>query len=439
MTHYSQPHVPQFADTIAQHQLTQSQLVNLLQNEIAKGGTRAIAVLILELRRTNRLDAITGDVSTQSIMHYVDQRLDNLLRDADRYAHLSGEQICLVLPGLANKDQGMLAAIRILSELQTSFKIGDYPVTLRPHIGISNSPELGRDPGQLLRYADIASHIAATSERGYHVYRPENQVETEVYRGLDIELGKAIKASELRVHYQPQVDIQTGRCVSAEALVRWTAPGQRETNPGTLVGIAENAGLINPLTLWILNTALRHTAAFSAAGIDIGISVNLPPKMLEDEELPQIIQQSLDTWDVPASRLTLEVTESSMIKDFESSLAMLARLRKLGVRLSIDDFGTGYSSLAYLKHFPVHELKIDMIFIRSMLNSRGDKQLVRAIIDLAHDFELSTVAEGVEDQEAFDLLRDFGCDLAQGFLFSRALPDTEFIDWCRRRAGSTLP
>jgi len=425
---------PPHAATATQHQLTHSQLVNFLYQEAGKAGIGAIAVLIVELRRTNRLDAITGDVSAQAIMLYTEQRLDNLLRDADRYAHFSGEQICLVLPGLANKDQGVLAAIRILSELQKPFKIGDYPVTLRPHIGIANFPELGSDAGQLLMYADIASRIAATNERGYHIYRPEDEVETEVYSGLDIELGKAIKASELRIHYQPQIDIRTGRCISAEALVRWTAPGPREINPGTLIGIAESAGLINPLTLWILNTALRHTAAFSAAGINMGISVNLPPKMLEDEELPQIIQQSLDIWGVPASTLTLEITESSVIKDFESSLAMLSRLRELGIRLSIDDFGTGYSSLAYLKHFPVHELKIDMLFIRNMLKTRGDKQLVRAIIDLAHDFELSTVAEGVEDQETFDLLREFGCDMSQGFLFSRALPDTDFINWYRQRA-----
>lgn len=418
----------------AEHQLTHSQLVDFLHREIGKAGTGAIAVLIMELRRANRLDAITGDISAQSIMHYTDQRLDNLLRDADRYAHFSGELICLVLPGLANKDQGVLAAVKILSELQKPFKIGDYPVTLRPHIGIANFPELGRDAGQLLMYADIASRIAATNERGYHVYRPEDRVEAEVYSGLDIELGRAINASELRVNYQPQVDIRTGRCVSAEALVRWTAPGQREISPEILIGIAENAGLINPLTLWILNTALRHTAVFSAAGIDIGISVNLTPKILEDKELPQIVQQALDIWGVPASTLTLEITESSMINDLKSSLAMLSSLRELGVRLSIDDFGTGYSSLAYLKHFPVHELKIDMLFVRNMLKSRGDKQLVRAIIDLAHDFELSTVAEGVEDQETFDLLRDFGCDLAQGFQLSRALPDTDFINWYRQRA-----
>lgn len=417
-----------------QHQLPHNQLVDFLQHEIGKDGAVAIAVLIMELKQSNRMAAITGGISTQDIMHYTNQRLDNLLRDADRYANFSGEQICLVLPGLANKDQGVLAAIKILSELHKPFIIDESPIVLRPHIGIASFPELGSDTGQLLMYADIASRIAATVEHGYHVYRPQDQVETETYSGLDIELGKAIKANELRVYFQPQIDIRTGRCVSAEALLRWTAPGQREINPATLISIAENCGLIHPLTLWILNTALRHAAEFSAAGIDVGVSVNLSPTMLEYKELPQIVQQSLDIWGVPAARLTLEITESSMIKDPEYSLAMLSRLRELGIRLAIDDFGTGYSSLAYLKQFPVQELKIDIIFVRNIHKSRGDKQLVRTIIDLARNFDMSTVAEGVEDQKTFDLLRELGCDLIQGYLFSPALSDTDFIAWYKQRA-----
>jgi len=421
----------QFNATPTQHQLTHNQLVNFLRDEIGKAETSASAVLIMKLRRAKRLDAIIGDTSSQSIMNYTDQRLDSLLRDADRYAHFSDEQICLVLPDLANNAQSILAAIKILSELYKPFITNNYMVTLRPYIGIANFPELGHDAGQLLMYADIASDIAATNEQGYHVYQPEDQIATDAYSGLDIELGNAIKANELHVHYQPQVNIQTGRCVSVEALVRWTASGQRAINPSTLIRIAENAGLINALTLWILNTALRHTAVFLKAGIDIGISVNLPPKMLEDKELPQIVQQTLDLWGVPASNLTLEITESLIINNFESSIAMLSRLRQLGVCLAIDDFGTGYSSLAYIKRFPVQELKIDILFIRNIHKSREDKHLVRTIIDLAKNFNLATVAEGVEDQETFDLLRDLGCDLVQGFLYSRALSDTDFVNWYR--------
>ncbi|RFC35623.1 MAG: EAL domain, c-di-GMP-specific phosphodiesterase class I (or its enzymatically inactive variant) [Candidatus Nitrotoga sp. SPKER] len=429
MIGHSLPPPHQSSISARQHQLTHNQLVNFLRFEINKAEASATAVLIMKLRRAKRLDAIIGDISTQSINHYTNQLLDNLLRDADHYAHFSDDQICLVLPNLANNAQSILAAIKILSELHKPFIADDYPVMLRPHIGIANFPELGSDASQLLMYADIASDIAATNEQGYHVYQPEDHIKTEIYSGLDIELGKAIKANELHVHYQPQINIQTGRCLSIEALIRWTPPGQRVISPATLISIAENAGLINTLTLWILNTALRHTATFLKTGIDVSISVNLPPKMLKDKELPQIVQQALDIWEVPASQLTLEITESLIIDDFESSLTMLLRLRELGIRLSLDDFGTGYSSLAYLKRFPVQELKIDILFIRNIHNSREDTNLVRTIIDLAKNFNLTTVAEGVEDQETFNLLRDLGCDLVQGFLYSHALSDTDFINW----------
>jgi EAL domain-containing protein (putative c-di-GMP-specific phosphodiesterase class I)/GGDEF domain-containing protein len=413
-----------------QHQLPHEQLVDYLHSEIEKDGTRAISVLILELGIANRMDVLTGGISMQAIKRYIAQHLDNMLRPADRYTNFSGEQMCLVLPNIANKEQAVLAAINIISELQKPFTVGKQQLTLRPYIGIANFPELGTDTGQLLMFADIASSIAASKENRYHVYRLEDQVETESYIGLDIDLDKALKANELRVNYQPQIDIRTGRCISAEALVRWNTPGRGEINPGALVRIAESRGLIAPLTMMILNTALRHTAAFAAAGVDIGISVNLPPKMLEDNELPLIIQQSLDIWGVPATKLTLEITEGSIVKN-SSSFSMLSRLRNMGLSLAIDDFGTGYSSLAYLKSFQAQELKIDILFVKNIHKSRGDRQLVQAIIDLAHNFDMITVAEGVEDQKTIDLLRELGCDVVQGFLFSRALPDTDFLEWYR--------
>ena len=431
MNEFCPIYLPQSSAHDIRHQFPHDQLVNFLNNRISEVGAGSVGVLIVELRQANRMNTLTGSVPIEAIKQHTDQLLDRLLRSADRYTNLSDEQICLVLPGLASKEQAVLAAIRLLSEFQKPFDVGEHRVLLRPHIGITSFPDFGRDAKQLLMFADIASNIAATDEKGYHVYRIEDHVETEFYSGLDVELALAIANNELRVHYQPQVDIASGRCISAEALVRWTAPGNREINPAVLVGIAENCGLIGPMTIMILNTALRHTANFLADGIDMEISVNLPPQMLEDEDLTQLIQHSLDIWGVPASQLTLEITEGSIVKN-ASSLAMLASLRELGINLALDDFGTGYSSLAYLKRFPVQELKIDILFIRNIHKSRGDKQLVQAIIDLAHNFDMITVAEGVEDQETYDLLKVMGCDMVQGWLFSKAIPENEFIDWYRK-------
>lgn len=376
------------------HKLSHPRLVEFLRKQINISRGKSIAVFIIELRGIDRLDAITGKISSQSIMQNVDRRLDSLLREADRFAHIDGAQILLVLPNLANKDHGVLAAIKIISELKNPFVTGNHSITLRPYIGIANFPETGQDTIQLLIGADTALRHAATNELRFYVCQPKDIVETKGYNGLDNELNNAINSNELRVNYQPKISFQTGKCVSAEALVRWTTPWGQKVEPDLLVGAAEDSGLINPLTLWILNTSLRYVAAFKKAGAEIGISINLPPKMLEEDELPQIVQQALGIWDVPASALTLEITESSMINDIEYSIAMLSKLRELGIRLSIDDFGTGYSLLAYLKRFPVQEIKIDILFVRNICNSIGDKQLVRSIIDLAHNFDLMTVAEG---------------------------------------------
>jgi diguanylate cyclase len=417
---------------MSSHLLTHSELISFLRQKLDSASTKSLAVLIIELHRTDRLEAITGSISTRTIMQYVNQRLDALLRDSDRFAHIDGGQILLVLPNLANKDHSALAAIKIISELKKPFSIDAHSTLIRPYVGIANFPENAKDGNQLLMYADIALSNAATNEHGFYVYQAKDVVEPKAYIGLEVELDKALRANQLRVNFQPQIDMQTGRCTSAEALVRWTAPWGEEINPSLVVNTAEDSGLINPLTLWILNTALRHAASFAKAGVNIGISVNLPPKILEDEELPQIVQQALDIWSIPASKLTLEITEGSMIQNVESSLAMLSKLRALGIRISIDDFGTGYSSLAYLKRLPVQELKVDIEFVRNIHNSIGDKQLVRTIIELAHNFELTAVAEGVEDQVTLDLLHELGCDMAQGFLYTPALPEAEFIKWYRQ-------
>lgn len=417
---------------MSRHLLTHSELIQFLRQKIDSASTKSIAVLIIELHRTDRLEAITGSISSKTIMQYVDQRLDYLLRDADRFAHIDSGQILLVLPNLANKDHSALAAIKIISELKKPFTTDTHSTVMRPYVGIANFPDHAQDGNQLLMYADIALRSAATNEHGFYVYQAKDAVEPSTYSGLEVELDKALRANQLRVNFQPKIDLKSGRCLSAEALVRWTAPWGEEINPSLVVNTAEESGLISPLTLWILNTSLRHAAAFAKAGINIGVSVNLPPKILEDEELPQIIQQALDIWSIPASKLTLEITESSMINDMEASLTMLLKLRTLGIRISIDDFGTGYSSLSYLKRLPIQELKIDILFVRSIHDSVGDKQLVRTIIDLAHNFELTAVAEGVEDQATLELLRELGCDVAQGFLYSKALPEAEFIQWYRQ-------
>jgi len=408
-----------------------AELVEILRATLAQPDCRPLAVLVMELRLANRLAALNAPGVREAILEQADARLAEALRESDRFARVSGEQVFVLLPGLANGALAELAAIKILSALQKPLEAAGDVFTIRPHIGVAAFPEHAREANDLLACADIASRIA-TTRVGYHIYRREDHVETGLYAGLDSDLARAIKGNALQVTYQPQVAVATRACVGAEALVRWTAPDGRAINPATLVGIAENTGLIGPLTVWVLNTVLRNAVDFRQAGLDLRLGVNLSTNLLADAELARRVEQALAMWNVPASSLTLEITESAIMRDAERSIALLDAVRALGVQLSIDDFGTGHSSLAYLRRLPVHELKIDQLFVRNMHKSRGDMQIVRAIVELARAFRLTTVAEGVEDEATLAALRDLGCEVAQGFLFGKAMPQAEFVAWSRR-------
>jgi EAL domain-containing protein (putative c-di-GMP-specific phosphodiesterase class I) len=236
------------------------------------------------------------------------------------------------------------------------------------------------------------------------------------------------------VAYQPEVEVATGRPLAAEALVRWRHPQAGDVPATTIIGIAERTGLIGSLTFWVLNAVLRNAGALAKSGLSPRFSVNLSTRSLTDVELPSLVEQALKTWGVDPARITLEITESSVIADAERSMAMLTRLKGVGVKLAIDDFGTGYSSLAYLKRFPLDELKIDRSFVADLLTNRADLQIVHAVIDLAHNFDLRAVAEGVEDGEVLAELKRLGCDYAQGHHISRPLTERVFHDWWAERA-----
>jgi EAL domain-containing protein (putative c-di-GMP-specific phosphodiesterase class I) len=301
---------------------------------------------------------------------------------------------------------------------------------LRPCVGIANLPEHGFDPAALLMAADVSRHIAATREEGYHVFQTEDAVESEVYRGLDLDLERAIRANELEIHYQPMIDLGTGRPIGAESLIRWRHAQAGDVSPMNIVGIAERTGLISTLTFWILNTVLRELAHWrQKSAREPRFAVNISPKSLTDRELPAIVEQCLNTWGTTPDKLTLEMPESSILSEAERSNAVLTRLKGLGVRLAIDDFGSGFTSLSELRKLPIDELKIDRPYVAGLLGDRGDRALVRSAIDLAHHFEITASAEGVESPAVLDELQRLGCDFAQGFLIARPLTEKSFRDW----------
>ena len=414
-------------------------LMKLLDREtaIARATEGRLAVLIIELRRVDRLQALLKGPAPAMTMALVIDRLRKALRPEDRLAPLSDEQVCIVLPRLAHPSQAVLAAVKLLRALDRPIAYEGGSAVMRPCVGVATLPEHGYDPAQLLMSADVARHIAATREEGYHVMHADDRVETEVYRGLDMELERAVRANELEIHYQPQVELASGRMVGVEALVRWRHIKAGEIDAPTIVGIAERTGLIGTLTFWILNAAMRQAAQWRAAGITARMSVNLSLTTLTDRELPSVVDQSLKTWGIPANDVVLEVAESAMIVDAERSVAILTHLKGVGVQLAIDDFGSGFSSLSHLRRFPLDEIKVDRPYVRGLLTDKADAAVVRSAIDIAHNFGLRVLAEGVETAEVRAELARLGCDLAQGHAVSPALSAAALRDWWAHHAGGS--
>ncbi len=415
-------------------ELPRDNLRTTLTNAIdhARVAQRTVAVLIISLTRGDRLDALFG-VPTAEIMLQAVERLPNALRPVDRFVQLSDEKLCVILPNIKTGAQAWLAAGKLQQILEAPFSFAGLPTVVRPVVGIAYYPDHAEDAEELVVHADIAKRIARTRDAAQHVFQREDRRDTDNYLGLDEPLRDAIRTNQLEVHYQPQVNLKTGACHAVEGLLRWNLPDRGAISPPTIIRVAEANRMIGGLTTWVLGTILRHQSEWKHQGIDLEVGVNLSTVTLVDSDLPDVISQTIGTWGADPAKITFEITESSTIDDAEQSLAVMHRLKKLGVRLSVDDFGTGYASLSYVKNFPLDELKIDKLFVQHMRQSKGDQQIVRSVIDLAHNFELSVVAEGVEDEATFKDLKKMGCDLAQGYLMSPALPSAQLLEWVRRR------
>jgi EAL domain-containing protein (putative c-di-GMP-specific phosphodiesterase class I) len=306
---------------------------------------------------------------------------------------------------------------------------------VRASVGIALAPVHGTDPAELLKRADMAMYDAKQSTQQLRLYEPDLDTNSPRRLMLVSELRAALQSDDIHVHVQPQARAAAGDVVGAEALVRWQHPQLGWISPDEFIPVAERSGLIAPLTTRMLDSALAACAEWRAAGHDLGIAVNLSTRSLQDPSLIEEVDRLLRRHGVPPGRLTLEVTESSVMADLGRAVALLHELRNLGVRLSVDDFGTGYSSLSYLKRLPVHEVKIDRSFVIGLGEHGEDAAIVRAIIDLAAVLGLEVVAEGVEDQATWDQLAQMGCDLVQGYHLSRAMPTADVVPWLEARSA----
>jgi predicted signal transduction protein with EAL and GGDEF domain len=313
------------------------------------------------------------------------------------------------------------AARKILASLQGPFAIADQLVETGASIGIAMYPVHGDDPSTLLRRADVAMYVAKRSGGGYAVYAPEQEAQTLRRSGLAGELRRSIPQGELVLHYQPQVTLATGAVHSVEALVRWNHPREGLMPPDRFIPMAEETGIIHPLTAWVLDTAITQLCKWLEDGIDVSVSLNVSPRNIEDHSLEEMVARALETSKLEPQRLTLEITEGVAMA--AAAAKALQRLNEMGVRLSLDDFGTGYSSLLYLMRLPVNEIKIDRSFVSALASDPDSGAIVRSAVGLGHNLGLRVVAEGLQDRAAEAVLIEAGCDAAQGFLLGRPVSE----------------
>jgi EAL domain-containing protein (putative c-di-GMP-specific phosphodiesterase class I) len=300
-------------------------------------------------------------------------------------------------------------------------------------IGVALYPEHGGDASQLLQRADIAMYAAKRARLGVAVYQPSLDEHSRKRLILLGELRRAIDEGELLLYYQPQADMRTGRVNGVEALVRWQHPQHGLLGAGEFVPPAEQGGLIEPLTRWVMAAALAQCGRWQLEGLRLPVAVNVAAGCLLDPRFPDQVAQMLAERQVPAGLLTVEITESAIMTDPARAREILTRLGELGVRLLLDDFGTGYSSMAYLRALPVHQLKIDRCFVTQMHDEASDQAIVRAVLSLAGNLGLEVVADGVEDRGTWAALADLGCDTGQGELLGRPMPAEELAIWLAER------
>ncbi len=396
-----------------------------------RSGT-STALLIADLDRLKEVNDTLGHHFGDLLISAVGARLRGELREADTVARLGGDKFAVLLPEVIGVDAALEVADRLVAAMRTPFDIDDVSLETGATLGLASYPEHGRDVVRLLQCADVAMYAAKSDRRAVRVYDRSMDAFTPDRLALFGELRRAIENDELSVHYQPQVDINSGQVTRVEGLVRWQHTVHGLLPPDDFIPLAEHTGLIRPLTWSVLRMAARACQRWRAAGLDLTVAVNLSVRSLLDEDLVAQLDRLLADAGLPASALELEITETTVMADPERSLAVLADLRGLGVRLSIDDYGTGQASLAYLNRLPVDTLKIDRSFVIAMLGSSNDAAIVRSTIELSRSLGLGVVAEGVETEQTWQRLRELGCDAAQGNWLAGPAPADSVPDLVRR-------
>jgi diguanylate cyclase (GGDEF)-like protein len=393
------------------------------------------ALLLCDLDGFKEFNDTLGHEAGDELLREAAARIRRVIGDCGEVARLGGDEFAVLSLG-AGREQALDLAAAVRRELALPLPVAGIAVRVEASIGVALLPEHSRAAAGLLRRADVAMYAAKASRTGVEVYDAGRDLHSRERLVLAGELREAVEQSALEVHFQPKATVGSGKIVAAEALVRWPHPERGLLFPDAFLPAAEQAGLMRPLTLVVLERALAACGRWTAAGRDLGVAVNLSASNLLDASLPDEVAALLERHGVAPCQLTLEVTEGTILANPVRSGEVLAAVRGLGVAVSLDDFGTGHSSLSHVKRLPVDELKIDRSFVTDLTAGPTDRAIVASIVRLAHSLGMTVTAEGVETDEALAVLREERCDLAQGFLFSRPLPEDDFAAWLAAREST---
>jgi diguanylate cyclase (GGDEF)-like protein len=402
----------------------------------AKRSGSGVTVIILDLDRFKEVNDTLGHHTGDLLLGELASRLRQAVREVDTVARLGGDEFGVLVPSASTAAAAAVVADRIMGALNEPFALEGLSLEVEASLGIAMYPDHGDEVGILLQRADVAMYVAKGSKSGFALYAPDIDSYTPERLVLLGELRQAITGDQLVLHYQPVIDVASGRVTGVEALVRWAHPVHGLLSPDQFIPLAESTELIGPLTMWVLDHALSQCRSWMDTGVDLRVAVNLSARNLHHPDFPVHVTALLEKWNIPPTNLELEITESAVMADPTRAMTVLSQLKELGVSLAIDDFGTGYSSLSYLSRLPVANLKIDKSFVMNMDNNENDAVIVRSTIDLGRNLGLRVIAEGVETEQALTQLADLGCDLAQGYLLSRPIPADQLSTWLTARGQS---
>ncbi|QDZ28375.1 EAL domain-containing protein [Noviherbaspirillum sp. UKPF54] len=415
-------------------------LMDRLDQAIAQARRRrhAVFVLFFDLDRFKYVNDMLGHDAGDELLCAITGRMAECARNCDTLARLGGDEFVMVIDGVEDEQGVPALARRLMERICAPILLRDQEIAVTCSIGISAYPHDADDPHTLLKYADTAMYHAKEKGRNtFERYTAEMHSRVNEHLLIESNLRRALERNEFLLHYQPLVDLGSGRIVGAEALVRWRHPELGMVAPARFIPLAEETGLITGIGEWVMRSACRQARAWHDAGFgDLQVAVNLSTQQLTRAGFDAEVAAALADAGLEPRYLELEITESASMKHPERTVVLLARLKQMGMSIAIDDFGTGYSNLSYLKRFPVDRLKLDRAFVSDITSKPEDSELARAIIAMARSLRLTVVAEGVEDAQQVELLRAYGCDQVQGYYFSPPLAPEDFADVLR--SGRTL-